>query len=236
MQKVDKRRLPRPQPIPVFNKRFRGAPMRFGADLLETSEIKNTTINGTKREGAFREFWAERLPQRYGVAAGEVVDQLNSSGPQLDVLVYDRMRDFSFSDGDIHILPAEALLVSIEVKSKLDASEVAISCKAARKLRALCPFRAPLGGRNVGTAANKTQQARYYHCVFAYDTDLAQTNWIKTEARRFHSHERGNEHLIDAVYVLRRGLLNLEHKRPRRGRKRRRYYELLFLSVEFHST
>jgi hypothetical protein len=211
----EKRRLPRPRPIPVFNKRFRGALIRFGADLLETSEIKNTSIKGTKREDAFRKFWAERLPQRYGVAAGEVVDQLNSSGPQLDVLVYDRTRDFSFSDGDIHILPAEALLASIEVKSKLDANEVAKSCKAAKKLRALCPFRAPLGGRDIGATTNQPRQARYYHCVFAYDTDLAQTNWIKTEARRFHSHENGNEHLIDAVYVLRRGLLNLGHKSGR---------------------
>jgi len=211
MQRSSKHKLSRPQPIPVVNNRFAAALNRFGAALLETSAVSSATIKGTKREDTFRTFLAERLPKRYGIATGEVVDQFNTSGPQLDVLVFDQTRNFSFSDGDIHVLPAEALLASIEVKSKLDATEVDRCCKGARKLRTLRPFRVPLGGRDIAAAENRASRARYFHCVFAYDTDVEPANWIKAEARRFRKHEAREEHLVDAVYVLRRGLLNLSH-------------------------
>jgi hypothetical protein len=73
----------------------------------------------------------------------------------------------------------------------------------------------PLGGRDIGAGGGQGRSVRYYHCVFAYDTDLAAANWIKAEARRFRKHEGENEHLIDAVYVLHRGLINLGHKTAR---------------------
>jgi hypothetical protein len=203
----------RSQPIPAFNTRFAAALNHFGAALLETSGIAHKGIKGTKREDAFRNFLAERLPKRYGVASGEVVDQLNTIGPQLDVLVYDQTRDFSFSDGTIHVLPAEALLVSIEVKTKLDANEIRKCCEAARKLRTLKPFKVALGGKDLGA---ENTNARYLHCVFAYETDLVDSpSWLKTEAQRFASHTSAEEHLIDNVYVLRRGLLNLSRNRGR---------------------
>jgi hypothetical protein len=214
---LNKRSRPRPpklksQPIPVFNTRFAAALNHFGAALLETSGITHTGIKGTKREDAFRNFLAERLPKRYGVASGEIVDQLNTTGPQLDVLVYDQTRDFSFSDGTIHVLPAEALLVSIEVKTKLDANEVRRCCEAARRLRALKPFKETLGGKDIGPESTKV---RYLHCVFAYETDLVDSpNWLRTEAQRFIS-VAADEHLIDNVYVLKRGLLNLNYNRGR---------------------
>ena len=50
--------------------------------------------------------------------------------------------------------------------------------------------------------------ARYYHCVFAYGTDLAEADWMSREAERLNM-SCGGDHLIDAVYVLNRGLLNL---------------------------
>ena len=130
----------------------------------------------------------------------------------MDVLVFNQTRDFSFSDGDVHVLPAEALLVSIEVKSKLDANEVKKSCDAARKLRALKPFKLPLSGRDFGKLPAKGEtRARYLHCVFAYDTDLVESTWLKSEAQRFIANGTQAEHLIDNVYVLNRGLLNLNN-------------------------
>jgi hypothetical protein len=205
-----------PRPVPAFNNRFSAALSRFGAALLETSEIANSGIKGTKREDEFRHFLAERLPSRYAIASGEAVDLLNETGPQLDVLIFDQSRNFSFSGGDqnIQILPAEALLASIEVKSKLDASEVANSCSAARRLRNLKPYKKQLAGRDVGSNAT-TGQARYLHCVFAYDTDLSESNWLEHESRRFHSQGTKDSHLIDSVYVLRRGLLNFSSNRGR---------------------
>jgi len=207
--------MERAQPVPVVNNRFAAALLRFGAALLETSAVTHTGIKGAKREDDLRAFIKERLPTRYGVATGEVVDQFNTSSPQLDVLVFDQTRNFSFSEGAGHVLPAEALLASIEVKSKLNAGEVEKSCIAARKLRALRPFKMGLGGRDIGPAARPNQRARYLHCVFAYDTDLGKNTWIDHEAVRFRQQQKGDEHLIDWVYVLNRGVLNMNGNRGR---------------------
>jgi hypothetical protein len=200
---------PRPKPVPVVNNRFSAALARFGAALLETSAIASTTSKGTKREDEFRRFLAERLPSKYGVTNGGIVDLLNQASPQLDALVFDQSRNFAFSGGeqDVKVLPAEALLVSIEVKSKLDAGEVMKSCAAAQKLRKFKPYRMPLAGSNVGKNV-ESKQARYLHCIFAYDTDLSETTWLQNESRRFHTHGASGEHLIDCVYVLKRGLIN----------------------------
>ena len=203
------------KPATAFNTRFAAALNHFGATLLETSAVGHTGIKGTKREDAFRLFLEQRLPKRYGVANGEVVDQLGAVGPQLDVLVYDQTRDFSFSDGTIHILPAEALLISIEVKSKLNAGEVEKSCEAARKLRSLRPFKLALAGTDIGTGNESKTLARYLHCVFAYELDLVEPTWLTSEAKRFRANGAKGEHLIDNVYVLNRGLLNLNHNRGR---------------------
>lgn len=211
---VSKHRKLRPQPVPIVNNRFAAALNRFGAAFLETSAV-SPGIKGAKREDALRAFITERIPKRYGVATGEVVDQLNTSGPQLDVLVFDQTRTFSFSDGDIQVLPAEALLASIEVKSKLNATEVEKSCIAARKLRTLRPFGAQLGGRDIGATPGAGKRARYFHCVFAYATDLKQEDWLEHEAGRFRKSEINGEHLIDAVYVLKRGVLNLSADKGR---------------------
>jgi hypothetical protein len=129
--------------------------------------------------------------------------------------VFDQTRNFSFSDGELHVLPAEALLASIEVKSKLSLEEIKKSCTAARKLRALQPFRNNLGGRDIGTSNQHIKIARYLHCVFAYDTDLTEVTWIQHEARRFREQQTQGEHLIDWVYVLRRGVLNMDSGKGR---------------------
>ncbi len=69
---------------------------RLGAAFLETALGTHSGIKATKREDALREFISGRIPKRYGVAAGEVVDQFNVSGPQLDVLVFDQSLNFSY--------------------------------------------------------------------------------------------------------------------------------------------
>jgi Domain of unknown function (DUF6602) len=205
----------RSEPVPMVNNRFSAAVQRLGAALLESSADNHTGIKGTQREDAFRQFIADRLPKRYGVASGLVVDQFNTASPQLDVLVFDQTRNFSFNDGETQILPAEALLVSIEIKSRLNADEVSKICEAARKLRQLRPFKTALGGSDVGKANDQERPTRYLHCVFAYDTDLVSESWLKGEGRRFKRQAPNGEHLVDSVYVLNRGLINLTNDRGR---------------------
>jgi hypothetical protein len=198
-------RLPR---SPFLNNRFSAAVKEFGIELMKTGSINHPGNRGGAREEVLRTFFRQRLPMRYAVAEGEVIDLYGQTSPQMDLIFYNQGVDFALNSDLTSILPAEALLASIEVKSMLNQAEILKSINAAQKLRMLMPFGKPLGGTNVGSAT--TSQARYYHCVFAYNTDLTPDNWLEKEAKRFLDSCK-KEHLIDAVYVVGRGLLNISH-------------------------
>jgi hypothetical protein len=201
----------RATPASVFEKRFEAALSRFAANLLETAPIEHQGLKGKGREHSLATFFEDRLPGKYGVTSGIVVDAYNAQSPQLDVLLFDQTRDFAFStagEEGISVLASEALLASVEVKSRLTTQELEKSCIAARRLRALRPFRRKLIGADVGEENGSAKRARYHHSIFAFATDLTDSEWLRKEATRLRSYENTGEHLIDAIYVFKRGLIN----------------------------
>lgn len=204
-------KLPR---SPYLNKRFAAAIEHFGADLKASADIGHSGIKGGEREESLVAFMRERLPERFAVTSGEVVDLNGRTGPQLDILIYDRYADFTFNSGSQCILAAEALLASVEIKSKLNAAEVGKCAVAARKLRDLRPHDRELGGRDVGKFGDGKKRARYMHCVFAFETDLKPAKWPKNEVTRF-DRALGSDHLIDSAYILGRGVLNFNYRKAR---------------------
>lgn len=201
-------------PVPVFENRFQSALHTFAGMLLETAPVDHTGLKGGAREHGLADFFAGRLPGRYKVISGVAVDTYNEQSPQLDVMIFDSTKDFPFLDSQkvgAGVLAAEALLASVEVKSVLTAQELEKSCTAARALRRLKPFGKKLAGQDIGNAdeTSKQNRARYHHSIFAFDSDLIAEDWLKKETgrlRRFE--ERPDEHLIDAIYVFKRGLIN----------------------------
>ncbi len=199
---------------PYLNDRFAAAIGHFAADLRASAGTRHTVVKGGEREESLTKFFRERLPARFGVASGEVIDLLGQAGPQLDILIYDRNTDFAFNSGNQSIIAAEALLASIEIKSRLDASEVGKCVDAARKLRMLRPHDRELAGRNIADYGDGIKRARYMHCVFAFDTNLQSGSWSTKEAERF-KNKMADNHLIDAAYVLGRGIINFNFGKAR---------------------
>jgi hypothetical protein len=79
---------------------------------------------GDARESAVRSFLTDQLPARFVVTAGEVMDAAGNVSGQTDVVIYDGLNTRPlFTTNGVALLPAEALLATIEVKSKLDKSE-----------------------------------------------------------------------------------------------------------------
>jgi hypothetical protein len=151
----------------------------------------------------------------FGVAHGEAIDPLGQHSPQLDVMVFDRIRNFPVHRGTAVILPAEGLLASFEVKSELNKSEVERSLRAAAKLRSLKPFKRRLLGTDRGHIP-KRDECRYFHVVFAYHTDLAEDGWLQAEYARLSdaSTRLGiTSECIDRIYVAKRGLIHPVRKR-----------------------
>jgi hypothetical protein len=207
-RKKNKRKRPR---SPFLNSRFGAAVQEFGIALQKTSSIQHRGNKGASREEELRRFFRERLPTRFAVAEGEVVDLNGNTSPQLDMMFYDQSDNFALISGATQILPAEALLSSVEVKSILTHAEIEKSVNAARKLRQLRPYGRELGGTDIGDNSTKIKLARYFHCIFAYASDLSSDRWMFREGARFSS-LCGDDHLIDGVYVLNRGYLNLTQK------------------------
>jgi hypothetical protein len=202
---MPRKALPR---SPYLNSRFAAAMEEFGIAFKKSSRTKHKGNRGRAREASLAQFFQERLPKVFAVVEGEVVDLNGAVSPQLDLMFYNQTDNFPFEVQGSHILPAEALLASVEVKSKLDNGELKKSVAAAKRLRSLQPYGRALSGTNVGSTPNNATVARYYHCIFAYDSNLAKKNWMKKEYARILKHA-GTQHLIDAVYVLNKGLLNI---------------------------
>jgi len=199
------------EPTKAFAGSFDSALLEIAAGFLKSERFKHAQTKGNEREVVLRELFTEHLPTRYSVATGEVVDIYDKHSPQLDVLIYDSTRNFAFYTGDSEILPAEALLVSVEVKSKLTKQEIKKSLIAAKKLRQLKPFKRKLSTvRKDGKEAD--DRCRYFHTLFAYDSDLAKDEWMKSEHARFNevAREEGiDAEIIDRLYVPNRGMINL---------------------------
>jgi hypothetical protein len=203
------------QPADALSAKFEAAILQFSAEFLRTEGFQHALTKGEQREEPVREFLRQNLPDVFGVATGEVLDSLGAHSPQLDVLVFDRIRNFPVHRGSAAILPAEALLASFEVKSMLTIAEIERSLVAAAKLRALRPFKRPLLGPDRGKTSHP-DECRYFHSVFAYHSDLAADGWLRAEhARLLDASKRVGiaASTIDRIYVAQRGLIHPERTR-----------------------
>lgn len=208
---MGKGRLHRGHGVTDFVNGFELDLRRFGLKVEETKSILHSGAKGDEREGPVAVFLAKVLPPRFSIRKGEVVDLHGTKSPQLDVMVFDRDRNFPLYDGLTVVLPAEALLASGEVKSCLNSGEVERTVLAAQKLRELQPFKKKLATPDDNTT-DRAQRARYMHFVFGYDTDLAASKWAKNELTRIERCSNGTS-AIDMVYVVGRGLINVRSRK-----------------------
>lgn len=193
----------------TFSSKFANALQRFSVEFLESAAFRDAATKGAEREKPVQEFLQAHLPGAFAVARGEVVDHFDNHSQQLDVMVFNSARNYAFIAGSSVLLPAEALLASVEVKSCLTKAELQRSAQAAAVLRGLKPFgERPAKPKRDG--APRDYKCRYFHCLFAYDTDLSATDWLSSESRRLKevSVAAGAEQaLFDRIYVAGRGLL-----------------------------
>ena len=194
-----------------LDKNIQSALLRFAADFLESDAFKHAQTKGNEREDPVREFLRQRLPAAFRVDGGEVIDLFGNTSPQADLLVSDRQRNFPLVEGSSVILPVEAVLVVVEVKSLLNRGEIKKILQAAKRFKALKPFKQEIVARRQrGKEAG--DGCRIFYSVFGYGTDLAEEGWGKKEHGRFSevSAELGIPlQVVDRVYVPNRGLLDI---------------------------
>lgn len=170
-------------------------------------------VRGDERAGALAKFLRERLPSRFAVGKGEVIDYRDYRTGQLDIIVYDSATCAPISVQSENVLvPCEALYVVVEVKSTLTGAELQKSYAAAGRVRQLRPFKSRfIGPRREGGAADDGAH-RCQYLLVAYSSDLANNSeWLQKEFSRVAACSASVEvalDSIDRVVVLDRGMLN----------------------------
>jgi hypothetical protein len=169
-------------------------------------------IRGEIREEGVRKFLTAQLPQSLKVVRGQAVDYLGTISRELDIMVYDATLNAPFHGEGTQLLPAEALLAIIEVKSRLDSKEWIKIASSVKRYLELRPYRGEFESRrdrekNPGASG---KLPRCFYSVVAFSTDLANSaDWPQREFRRmtnaFDSHECLG---LDRVLVLDRGVIN----------------------------
>jgi hypothetical protein len=206
VKRSNRRRLP--EAAPSILDKFRGGFIGLAGRFITSSAIGHSGDKGASREKSLQDFLRKVLPNRYGVTKGQVVDIKDIISPSIDILIYDQTRIAPFIDEATSILPAESILASIEVKSTLSVTEIRTALLAASAFRRLMPFGRPEREQNV--EAKTDDFARFFHCVFAYSTDLAGGDLTKEMERfsRVCAEEGVSTDVVDRIYIGNVGLIH----------------------------
>ena len=170
-------------------------------------------VRGDERAAALAKFLRERLPSRFAVGKGEVLDYRDYRTGQLDIIVYDNATCAPISVQSENVLvPCETLYVVVEVKSTLTSAELTKSYAAAGKVRELRPFKSHFIGPRRGGEAADDGAHRCLYLVVAYSSDLANNSeWLQKEFKRVAVSAASMKVAVDSidrVVVLDRGMLN----------------------------
>ena len=174
----------------------------------EAGVFSHTGARGTEREEAIRSFLRARLPDSLSVCSGQATDRNGSMTRQLDVMIYDANLNPPLVRGNNTLLPAEALLGVVEVKSVLDKKSLEEALKNAASVHALSPGgKQFLPYRQRGDSANDGMP-RCFYTLLALESDLSPTDWLSREWRRLVAEDpQGLRQYVDMLVILERGLL-----------------------------
>lgn len=200
-------------PSDVFRAVMEKAKRRLQLESSDAADFKNTGIRGDERAASLAEFFRERLPKNFGVGKGEAIDFRDTRTGQLDFIIYDQARCAPIHTGNENLLlPCEALYCVIEVKTTVTQDELNTSYRAARKVRALRPFKHPfIAARKDGSSATDDRD-RCLYVIFGYSSNLANdAEWAGKEYLRLESAAKSAgvaRDCLDRLFILDRGIIN----------------------------
>jgi hypothetical protein len=171
------------------------------AAFEKSAGTKHSGIKGDGRSRYVIDFLEKRLPQAYGFAhKGEAVDYRDIRSGEIDIAIYDKLRNAVLSDHPVW-LPVESLLAVIEVKRLLSEEELRTSYLASKQINSLRPFKKSFTLARPGDDDNpptpaKVQIApkpmRCFRTIFAYATNLIENDWLTREWERVQKVTREN--------------------------------------------
>jgi len=151
-------------------------------DARAASNLTHNGVKGTVLEILISKLFKPLLPSDIGVGTGQIIEQYNGKlSTQMDIVLYDKsiVPPILF-DENTGIFPIEAVLYTIEVKTKLNATELSIAHDSAKLLS---EFQYLPGLKNIDGSDKHHSIEKVRSVIFALDSDLSGNNL--TEAERY---------------------------------------------------
>lgn len=176
--------------------------------LVEEYEITRIALahrglKGTAREEALEQFLGEHLPSQFRCTTGEIISTTARSR-QVDLIVAHATRTPTlYRSGNIQVVPIEAVLATVEVKTKLDEGELSKAIANIQSVKTLNKTafygeEDPLYSLNKGTSRSRGVPG----FIFAYDS-ISMNRIVQALERAQKRVPR--ERWIDGVFVLKKG-------------------------------
>lgn len=196
------------KPSPAFEQALIRARDDIKGAWDEARVFDHMGLRGSVREGSVRKFLEARLPDSFAVCSGQATDRYGTMTRQLDVMIYDADVNPPLVRGEHTLLPAEALLGVVEIKSRLEIKGVREALDNASSVHALRPNdKSFLPFRRRGTPADDGLP-RCFYTLLASESDLSPDNWVGREWKRLVSEDADDRRqFIDMLVVLERGLI-----------------------------
>lgn len=175
-----------------MNKLYLGMVESIVKKALEDSRVAegydNQVLKGRAREIFVSNLLRPFLSKDYEICTGHIIDSQDGHSRQIDVIIFDSrlIPPLMLTEGE-GIIPYEAVLATIEVKSTLDAEELRKSIENARSVKVLKP--------NFKEILRRSEIKHSPICyVFAFGSDLTQ----KEEMTRLNEQvDKSNESALE---------------------------------------
>jgi hypothetical protein len=87
------------QPSPAVMNSIQAAILELAASYLKSGGFQHKGTKGSKREHQVQRFFKERIPGKFEVGDGEVIDLNEDHSPQLDVMIFNSHNNYAFASG-----------------------------------------------------------------------------------------------------------------------------------------
>jgi hypothetical protein len=173
-------------------------------------EVQHYPTSGQEGEELLIKFLNNHLPRRFFATSGFVIDSENKVSKQSDVLIYDAENSAVYRAGKNQILPADSVAAVIEVKAKLNKSELEDAAKKVASVKSL--KRTPVTNIDQPVTFSNLIINASLGVVFAFDSETS----LRTLADNLKAINKGlpRAHWIDVIVVLGKGMISYCMKFP----------------------
>jgi hypothetical protein len=125
--------------------------------------------SGAEAELILKAFLKARLPRRFDIESGLVVNTDGTISSQTDLIIFDALNSPVYRQGPkVHILPRDNVAVVIEVKSKLNKDQLKDAAKKIASVKRLRPT--PITNVDQPVTFGDMIMTNTLGCVFAFDS------------------------------------------------------------------